>query len=264
MDSETTVYKKYTLKEVKPIIEDLVRKSISYQELADKEEKFWREKHPSFGLYNSNISEQDEKEFKTLTKKSLNNPYKEELRNLTHYHTPIKNSKKCCRNCAVAICHLRDDNWHYCKDYRPAIREEIFYIKPIFGRPNGASLTIEQQVNNQTKAYLEDYKKVLKRCKDLEDSVPKNIVTKPFSQAALDKEAEFQKEQKQYWDEFEDTFDKEEQKIKGDGPFAGMTLYSAKPNKERQKAFFEKWNKCPLGAMAESMGLIKEKEDGKA
>lgn len=263
MNSETTLYKKYTLKEVKPIIEDLVRKSISYQELADKEEKFWREKHPSFGLYNSNLTEQDEKEFKALTEKSFNNPYEEELRNLTHYHTPIKNSKKCCRNCAFAICHLRDDNYHYCKDYKPDSWREIVYIKPFFGK-NNTPLTLEQRVNNSTKSYLEDYKKVLKKCSELENDIPKNIVTKPFSQATLDKEAEFQKEQKQYWDEFSNTFDKEEHKIKGDSPFAGMTLYSAKPNKERQKAFFEKWGKCPLGAMAESMGLVKEKEDDKA
>lgn len=257
MNSETTLYKKYTLKEVKPIIEDLVRKSISYQELADKEEKFWREKHPNFGLYNSNVTEQDEKEFKALAEKSFKNPYKEELRNLTHYHTPIKNSKKCCRNCAFAICHLRDDNWHYCKDYKPDSWREVVYIKPFFNK-NNTPPTLGQRVNNSTKSYLEDYKKVLKKCSELENDIPKNIVTKPFSQAALDKEAEFQKEQKQYWEEFGNTFDKEEHKIKGDSPFAGMTLYSAKPNKEKQKAFFEKWNKCPLGAMAEGMGLIKE------
>lgn len=263
MNSETTFYKKYTLKEVKPIIEDLVRKSISYQELADKEEKFWREKHPNFGLYNSNITEQEEKEFKALAEKSFKNPYKEELRNLTHYHTPIKNSKKCCRNCAFAICHLRDDNWHYCKDYRPDSWGEIVYIKPFFNK-NNTSPTLEQRVNNSTKSYLEDYKKVLKKCSELENDIPKNIVTKPFSQAALNKEAEFQKKQNQYWDEFSNTFDKKETKLGGDSPFAGLTLYSAKPNKEKQKAFFEKWNKCPLGVMAEGMGLIKEKEDGKA
>lgn len=263
MNSEKTFYKKYTLKEVKPIIEDLVRKSISYQELADKEEKFWREKHPNFRLYDTNFTEQEEKEFKALTEKSFNNPYKEELRNLTHYHTPIKNSKKCCRNCAVAICHLRDDSWHYCKDYRPDSWREIVYIKPFFVK-NNTPPTLEQRVNNSTKSYLEDYKKVLKKCSELENDIPKNIVTKPFSQAALNKEDQFQKKQKQYWDEFSNTFDKEEHKIKGDSPFAGMTLYSAKPNKERQKAFFEKWGKCPLGAMVESMGLVKEKEDGKA
>lgn len=263
MESKT-LYKKYTLKEVKPIIEDLVRKSITYDELMDKERKDWHEKHPQYDwLGMDETSNKLREEERELSKKWFHNPYREELYNLTHYHTPIKNSKKCCRNCAFAICHLRDDNWHYCKDYKPDSWREIVYIKPFFNK-NNTSPTLEQRVNNSTKSYLEDYKKVLKKCSELENDIPKNIVTKPFSQAALNKEDQFQKEQKQYWDEFGATFDKKETKLKGDGPFAGMTLYSAKPNKERQKAFFEKWNKCPIGAMAEGMGLIKEKEDDKA
>lgn len=257
------MYKKYTLKEVKPIIEDLVRKSIVHEELMEKERKDWHEKHPNYDwLGMDETSNKLRKEEEELSKKWFHNPYTEELFDLTHYHTPIGEDKKCCRNCAMAICHLRDDKYHYCKDYKPDSWREIVYIKAYYGKPNKTPPTLEQQVASRTKSYLEDYKKVLKKCEELENDVPKNIVTKPFSQAALDKEDAFQKVQKQYWDEFSNTFDKKETKIKGDGPFAGVTLYSAKPNKKKQKAFFKKWNKCPVGAMAESIGLIKEKEDG--
>ncbi len=256
------MYKKYTLEEVKPIIEDLVRKSIVHDELMEKERKAWQEKHPHFdwlGIDETNNKLREEE--KELSKKWFHNPYHEKLINLTHFHTPISEDKKCCRNCAVAICHLRDDKYHYCKDYRPDSWREIVYIKAFFGK-NNTPPTLEQQINEQTKSYLEDYKKVLKKCEELENDVPKNIVTKPFSQSALDREDEFQKRQKQYWDEFSNTFDKKVTKIKGDSPFAGSNLYSAKPNKKKQKEFFKKWNKCPMSAMAEGMGLLKEKENG--
>lgn len=90
--------------------------------------------------------------------------------------------------------------------------------------------------------------------------VPEGITTQLFDQETLNKEKDFQEEQKKYWDDFGSTFDREKIKIEDDGLFNGTTLFTAKPNKERQKAFFEKWGKCPVKMFAEEAGLTKKGE----
>lgn len=253
-----TLYKKYTLKEVEPIIKELVAKSIEFE---DTSEKLLKDFHEKYG-YGSLFDEDKEREEKLneWNEKWGTNPYDEELSNLTRYNTPIRNDKKCCMNCTRIFCHLRDNNWHYCKEYNPTHWQEIYYVRFSYNKEPAPKPSLEQRINDSTKAYLEDYKKLLKHCDELEKEVPKKIITKPFNQKDLDVEEKYQEWSKRYWKDFEDTFDKEEHKIEGDGPFAGVTLYSAKPNEERQKAFFEKYKTCPMAAMAKDIGLLKEEK----
>lgn len=217
------MYKKYTLEEVKPIIEDLVKESI-------------------------------------FCENSLKNPFHKKLIDLTHYNTPIRDDKKCCLNCSYVVCHLRDySKYCYCEQYNPKAWPVIYYQKPVFNK-NQKEPSLEERIEKDVKNYLEDYKKVLNYCKELEDVVPEGITTQPFDQETLDKEKDFQEEQKKYWTEFGATFDREKIKIDGDELFNGATLYTAKPNKEKQKAFFEKWSKCPVEMFAEEAGLTKKGE----
>lgn len=252
-----TLYKKYTLKEVKPIIENLVAKSIEFEDMSEKLLKDFHEKYGYIDIFDEN-KEREEK-FNEWNEKWGTNPYKEELLNLTRYNTPIRNDKKCCMNCARIFCHLRNNNWHYCKEYNPTHWQEIYYVKFSYKDPTPEP-SLTQRINDETKTYLESYKKLLKHCKELEKEIPKDIITKPFSQEDLDIEEKYQEWSKKYWEDFDNTFDHEEHKIEGDGPFAGMTLYSVKPNEERQKAFFEKYKTCPIAAVAKDIGLLKEEK----
>jgi len=212
------MYKKYTLEEVKPIIENLVKKYIN-------KENF------------------------------LNDVSYKELINLTHYHTPISDSKKCCLNCDYGICHLKDySQYCYCEHYNPKVRPVIYYQKPIFNK-NWKEPTLEEKIEKDVNKFLEDYKNTLNYCKELEEMIPKNVTTQFFDQETLNKEKEFQKKQKKYWTEFMATFDTKEIK---ENSFKGMDIYSIKPNKEKQKAFFEKWSKCPMEMVIESIGLKNE------
>lgn len=217
------MYKKYTIEEVKPIIEDLVKESI-------------------------------------FCENSLKDPFHKKLIDLTRFNIPIRDDKKCCLNCSYVVCHLRDySKYCYCEQYNPKTWPVIYYQKPFFNK-NQKEPSLEERIEKDVKNYLEDYKKVLSYCKELEDMVPEGITTQLFDQETLNKEKDFQEEQKKYWDGFGSTFDREKIKIEDDGLFNGTTLFTAKPNKERQKAFFEKWGKCPVKMFAEEAGLTKKGE----
>ena len=256
-----TLFKKYTLKEVKPIIKDLVIKYFEFEEKAEKAKKKWQAKYPdhypyksTFGQEMTDEEKQRKADFEKWNAKWGTNPYHEKLIHLTHYNTPFKTSKKCCLTCQKAVCHLRDKEWHYCKDYTPDSWNRIFYIPMTYNKNRKYSKSNE--INNMVKDYLNDYKKTLQYAKDLESNIPKNIVTTPFSEEALKKEAVFQEKQKQYWDDYEKAHDHIE--LKTDW---GATLHTLRPNKKRMKQFFNKWKTCPYEALAEGMGLIEEKKD---
>lgn len=242
-----TVFKKYTLKEVKPIIEDLVKKYINFQDTADKLLEAYHKKYSQASIFNKD--EDQAKDFEEWNKKWGDNPYFEELTNLTHWNTPVKNSKKCCRNCSYGICHLRDDKWHYCKDYNPRSWYEIPYIKPIFGKVK--TPTLNQRITAKVNSYMKDYKKTLDYCDALEKEVPDNVITEPFSQEALDQEARFQKQQKEWWTRYSETFDHKEVTVMGD---LKMQCYS--PNKAKQKKLFEETKMCSMTAAAKDLGLM--------
>jgi len=205
-----TLYKKYTLKEAKQIIRDLVEKSINFEDTFKK--KLLDEFHKNYPNINIFNETKKEKEAFDNCKNWWNNIYQKELLNLTKYNTPIRNDKKCCKNCFYTFCHLNNNGYNYCDKYKPSHwgEVEILYYKPIYG--NIKEPPLEEKIENETRVYLNDYKRLLKYCRSMENKVPKRITTQPFSQQDLEEEADYQKglrEWRKNYNNYNNTFSKE-------------------------------------------------------
>lgn len=229
-----TLYKKYTLEEAEQAIRDLVEKSIIFN---DTSKKLLGEYHKKYPIADPLDEIKEAKEaFDNWNKNCGNNIYQEELWNLTKYNTPIRNDKKCCKNCFYIFCHLNNNGYKYCDRYKPSHwEEEILYYKAVYGDIKEPSL--EERIENETRNYLNAYKRLLKHCSLMENKIPKRITTQPFSQQELEKETEYQKRQREWWKDYNDTFDKEKIKFAD----TDLCLYKWKPNKEKSKIFANKW-----------------------
>lgn len=189
-----TLYKKYTLKEAEQIIRDLVEKSINFDDTFKKLINIFNKTINVF-----DVTKEEKEAFDNLSKKWGNNIYQKNLLNLTKYNTPIRNDKKCCKNCFYTFCHLNNNGYNYCDRYKPSYwgEAEILYYKPIYGHIK--ELSLEERIKNKTKAYLDDYKRLLKYCRLMENKVPKRITTQPFNQQDLEEEIEYQKRLREWW-----------------------------------------------------------------
>lgn len=264
--------RKYTIEEAEKIIRNLVIEKLKFDEESRKDDERIREKWKDISFFDftdeqrkehdNDHNEHNKKYFPSIAKDENGNFIKdkdrektpqEKLWDFTKYNIPVSENKKCCKNCAVCLCQLADmapNYLYYCKDWRPRfeIDTPIFYIRPVWKDENYKEPTYEEIVEKEVKDYLEDFKKLEGQAKKLEKGIKGD--TKPIPEEIIKKYEEKLEYQKQRREEYEECYDKEETTL-----FGELKGWTFKPNKEKMKAWSEKYNTCPMGMMVEDTGF---------